>query len=300
MTLTTDHVFHIGTQHLRQGVPCQDHALSGVLASGFAYGIVSDGCSSGGMTDIGARLVSVASREALTENVRETKPHRGLRAAKEESIGFLRAAQATLALQPEDMLATALVAVLSSHGRLYTYCYGDGVIAYRDDSGSLYAITYEWLENAPFYPIYRGALQERFIDHHDDQVEPRALTRELWQLTPTEELRERVVFSALDGSTGVEDGSTNFDDLPITDAAVFTDGVQQVDGMSWQEAVRQLLAFKSTEGRFAARRMNGFLKNLRQTGRGPLDDIAYAVVRRAPPATDEEETNAAEANEVRA
>ena len=61
--------------------------------------------------------------------------------------------------------------------------------------------------------------------------------------------------------------------------AVFSDGVTQIDGLDWKDAVVQLLAFKTTEGEFAKRRMIRLIKDAQAKGKGPVDDIAYAVVR---------------------
>jgi hypothetical protein len=45
-------------------MPCQDYALSGVTRH-LAYAVVADGCSSGGKTDIGARVLALATAIAL-------------------------------------------------------------------------------------------------------------------------------------------------------------------------------------------------------------------------------------------
>jgi hypothetical protein len=53
----------------------------------------------------------------------------------------------------------------------------------------------------------------------------------------------------------------------------------QIPGMRWTVVVRDLLAFKSTEGEFAKRRMTRFIRDLSKDKRAPIDDISYAVVR---------------------
>src|SRR6266852_5492723 len=59
-----DHSFRIGDQHLRSGMPCQDYALSGVTPSR-AYAVVSDGCSSGGRTEIGSAITSLITANLM-------------------------------------------------------------------------------------------------------------------------------------------------------------------------------------------------------------------------------------------
>jgi hypothetical protein len=64
----------------------------------------------------------------------------------------------------------------------------------------------------------------------------------------------------------------------ISDIALFSDGVTQVDGMDWRDVVAELLSFKSTEGDFVKRRMNRFLKDCQKHGKGPVDDISMACI----------------------
>ena len=54
----------------------------------------------------------------------------------------------------------------------------------------------------------------------------------------------------------------------------------QADGMNWQDAVLDLLAFKNLNGEFAKRRMIRFIKDSKKNDKkGPLDDISFAVIR---------------------
>jgi len=54
--------------------------------------------------------------------------------------------------------------------------------------------------------------------------------------------------------------------------------VTQIDGVDWKDAVVQFLAFKNTAGEFAKRRMIRGIKDANKKGRGPFDDISYAVI----------------------
>ena len=64
--LHTDHYFHIGDTHLTAGKPCQDYAISSV-DNNAAFAVVSDGCSTGGDTDIGSRIIALSTITALRE-----------------------------------------------------------------------------------------------------------------------------------------------------------------------------------------------------------------------------------------
>jgi hypothetical protein len=275
MPLYTDHSFHIGEQHLRTGKPNQDYALSGLINNERAYAIVSDGCSSGGHTDIGARLVTLATKRAITSTILEDSFD--LTQVKMLSIKHLIETGEALALTTNDMLATAVVAVANTAGSVSCYIFGDGVIAKQDHSGAILATRFRWEKNAPFYPAYQGELRKQFSLLQS--AEP-ALTCEWWKITDDE--IALLATGSIRGARGMEgidlrhEPPTSIPDL--AHVAVFSDGVEQVDGMDWQQVVRKLLAFKTTNGQFATRRMNRFLSEARKTGRGPLDDIAMAVI----------------------
>jgi hypothetical protein len=88
-------------------------------------------------------------------------------------------------------------------------------------------------------------------------------------------------------------------DLPAIEyIAVFSDGICQIDGgsiqsitkgpdapflergyLDWRDAVTALLDFKTNHGEFAKRRMVRAIKDSLGYGRGPQDDISYAVIR---------------------
>jgi serine/threonine protein phosphatase PrpC len=60
--------------------------------------------------------------------------------------------------------------------------------------------------------------------------------------------------------------------------ALFSDGVTQVDGVDWEDAVVELLSYKGTAGEFVKRRMIRAIKDWQKIGKGPTDDIACAVI----------------------
>ena len=112
-----DCAFHIGSQHLRNGLPCQDYAIAGDLPDR-AYAVVSDGCSSGGRTDVGARLISLAAAKAFrSQNI---------------DIGHfvygIDSASAFFDLNQSDMLAT-LLSMSVTQDEVFIRVQGDGVVS---------------------------------------------------------------------------------------------------------------------------------------------------------------------------
>lgn len=268
MELKTDHSFHIGEQHIRQGKPCQDYALSGTLPPGLAYAIVSDGCSSGGMTDIGARLLSLALKQGLKEGTTT--------GIVDRTTAYLISMQRSLELDTRDMLATGLLAFADNHQLASVLVIGDGVVVEKSIVGSLIATKYEWSDNTPFYLAYGSELRKQFLDR-----EP-TLTRESWSITDAENWRLLATEDVSAHATMQKGcwweyqppyGPWNLDSI-----ALLSDGVLQVDGWPWQKVVWELMNFKSTSGQFVTRRMNRFLVETKKLGRGPIDDIAMAVI----------------------
>ena len=286
MSLVTDHTFHIGEQHVRTGKSCQDYTLSGTVGDTLAYAIVSDGCSSGGLTDIGARLMVLATKRALldvltTGNIPGDKT--AVLAINEARDTYLQQYRTELGLDITDMLATCLWAV-ATKDLVLAHVTGDGVVAIQYEH-DLVLHSFNWDKNTPYYPAYSwGDSLERFKAVHVENDTPLTYSEE-YTLPSSQGGEPDGFYSAYSVEVGISGfiiarGHSKPYDFPgnIQSIALFSDGVTQVDKLSIPETVRQLMAFKSTNGQFATRRMNRFLTDVKKAGRGPLDDIAYAVI----------------------
>jgi len=282
MKLHTDHAFHIGKPHLTGGMPSQDYAISGIYGDG-AYAVVSDGCSTGRETDVGARFVTHAMRMELCE--------RGLQGGDLPSLqARLPPVKNPWGLSEQDMLATVIGAYATKNSGA-VHLYGDGVIAFKYKDGTVSASRYEWSKNAPFYPAYRTAdTLAAFGAFYGSEPDPVVRTdahlytsgivsRNVWRY-PLEAGRKGFHYAI-----GRWEMYLN---LGLQYVAVFTDGVTQVDGMNWEDVVKELLAFKTTTGAFAKRRLMAFVRNAEKNGRGCLDDISYAVIRLEQESADEQ------------
>jgi hypothetical protein len=280
MQFFTDHYFQIGHTHYTAGKPCQDHALSETFYEN-AAAIVADGCSTGGNTDIGARIVTLATLEAIRDHA-DTRTSLdsasvGILARQQQ---LLRTTRPILGLAPKDMLSTCAYMLLTPQGGV-AQVEGDGVVAVKYLSGSMHMRRYDWVDNTPFYPSYEGQDLEAFIRVHGNDLGAERLRcvdmfREssgAWQEPHTS------AYTLEQGLSGVEMRFSPKELEEIEYIAVFTDGVTQIKEMPWQEAVVELLSFKNPAGEFAKRRMIRGLKDFARQGREPLDDIAVAVTR---------------------
>lgn len=279
MRITADHAFHIGSQHLRSGMPCQDYAVS--RSSGYGTCVaVSDGCSSGGKTDVGARIVALNSVASVLNEWNFDEDDVDADCDEKDSIAMDR-----LGLCQSDMLATRIYALVSKGGLANSrfarpngvlHVKGDGVVASISREGRLVMVRLDWDQNMPFYPAYKGPQsKQQFIDAQSGDL-TRSVASIHWHRSgggeDSSETLERV---SLEKAMGGFTYRTAADD---TFLAAFSDGVTQVDGMDWRDVVAELLSFKSTEGDFVKRRMNRFLKDCLAHGKGPVDDISMACI----------------------
>ncbi len=254
MRFSADCSFQIGAQHLRSGLPCQDYALAGTTRDGRAYGIVSDGCSSGRRTDIGARVICLETEEAITFD---------FVAGKNQFIDRF--------LIFDDMLATKLKLV-AVKDTIHFSLEGDGVIGIACVDGSTTMFRFDWEGNRPYYPAYsRYGKIEDFMSIFREDETPFSMEVRTFQ-------GDDEIYSSCISTIPTPTYRTSIDIDGIHAAAIFSDGVTQIDGIPWYDAVRQLMSFKSTEGDFVKRRLNRFLSLARAEGRGPIDDIAMAAV----------------------
>lgn len=285
LKFSADHHFVIGYNHVLQGKPCQDHALS-FADDRSAVAVVSDGCSSGGETDMGARMLTFTLMNTI-KGYGKTPPD-PLQPNAPRAIAFdqwlaLKEAARLVGFSRSDALATCLYAYLHPSGG-YAHLRGDGVIAWKERGGTLSLARYDWADNMPFYPAYADDEPhgyDSFIAAHGGSLATDALHEERWVKVSAEASFARSFdadHSVGAGIRGIVLPFTGAELLGMEFVAVFTDGVTQVEGVDWKEVVLRLLDFKTTGGAFAKRRMNRLLAEYRKTENNPLDDIAYSVI----------------------
>ena len=280
MNFYADHYFQIGHTHYIAGKPCQDHALSRSNGS-VVCAIVADGCSTGGSTDIGARILTLSTLQAIRDHANafleplETAPTGII--AKQQQI--VRTVRPVLGLEPRDMLATCVYAYFTKQGG-FVHVEGDGVVGFRYLNGNTRMHRYDWAGNTPFYPAYDGEDLAAFIAAHGSDLQAERLTSQESLHNSGGELLYGVSarYSLRQGLAGIHLNVSPEEMRELEYVAVFTDGVTQISGIPWQNAVLEFLSFKNTMGEFAKRRMIRGIKDFQKKGFEPLDDIAYAVI----------------------
>ncbi len=290
MKFTVDHHFVIGHTHLGNGMPCQDYATSGLKDDKYAYAIVSDGCSTGGQTDVGSRILAHSFAKLFRRYfATHTESFANMPSHIDTGGSYLASSTMdSLGLSINDMLATVVYAVITPDFTL-TSIIGDGVVVFGYDDGSLEMQCVDWDQNAPYYIAYSMADDTQqhqnnlrnFQDFHKDNLSPITFQHYNMSNMSDTEVEPNIQKFTQDSHNYLRTlfiGNRE-DGRKINFIAVFSDGVTQVDGMNWKEVVIALLKIKG-KGSFAKRRMIAFHKeSMRNNKRGPLDDIAYAIIR---------------------
>ena len=256
----TDSAFVIGLKNKNAGKPCQDYALSGKCIGG-AYAVVSDGCSSGRYTDVGARTIVHSTVHAL-ENGQYTP--KGI-------VGALEVQKKLWGLKHEDMLAT-LDVITETNNDILLRIFGDGVIAV-DYGDEIVMYRFDWDKNIPFYLEYYNCGYNEFSNIHNVGKMSLPVHVEVYSTKTKTSRATRLSFS--DGVSGT---CVLVDESVARSVAIFSDGVTQIDGVDWKDAVQELLAFKTIGKDFAKRRLRIAVRGWEKKGRGPIDDLSIGVI----------------------
>jgi hypothetical protein len=278
--MTLDHFFTIGSAHHAQGTPCEDYALSGMLPSGVAFGVVADGCSGAeANTDVGARAISWAFKQALAESQAE--------AGHWFDAGFTERLQAAFVRNQfagarEDYLAT-VVGFAATPDFASVYVHGDGAVALRYADGRMELIQFAWWDNTPYYLNYQVHTEwlDRFLaPYQDGVIEPFGVRHTTFQAAEegVEVLQSRHERFAMDQVMGGHVLQFRPAEEGIVAMAVLTDGIEQVGEKAPLEVASEWLAYKNFRGEFVKRRMLKSLKVLRNGGFIPRDDIGIAAI----------------------
>ena len=281
MKFYTDDYFHIGQMHLASGKPCQDYSFSG-LQGDSAYATVSDGCSTGRHTDVGARIVALSTVNTLRQYLKSKNvPLSRVRqqVTKQHDIAISKSMEA-FDLELQDMLATCLYACFTPEEGLISI-QGDGAVAKVYKDGSIKLVSYQWENNTPIYPVYAVDDYKSFISAHRGNPNSKSLKLESRTYNSLGDMEINQSSLSTDEAVGGVIEELFAEEIAnLSFITLFTDGVMQVDGINWEDAAMQLLAFKNLNGEFAKRRMIRFIKDSKSNGRkGPLDDISFAVIR---------------------
>jgi len=255
--MNADHYFAMGKSH----IVCQDYAYSGKNSAGNHVAVVSDGCSASPDTDFGARFLVRSAVIAGTQTKHDIPNYE--EALIRSTIWCASAFHTGLRLHAHCLDATLLyLEVIGDEVIVVTA--GDGVIFAINQNDKLEYWNIEYPSGAPFYPSYLldEIRHDRYVEEHGDT----SLIRQFLEGLPGCTFEHKGMFHL---------SSYNKKDYKFIGVA--SDGVLTC-GMSTEETLKQLTAFKGMKGDFVKRRMKRFLKNCAKDDTLPTDDVSMAVV----------------------
>ena len=261
--MPTDAAFVIGTRHSVVASPCQDYARAGDN-----WVAVSDGCSTGGHTDIGAR-VWVQSAKKIIE-------HAGIAIVSDPSHFMFRLlAEGKERMQDypvEDGLATLGVGALVEDN-FHAILQGDGCVAVALCDGGIEYCDISAPMNAPLYPQYMLNIEhmaqwKKMVNGACTQVQTYRYDAHGTLVSMKATALEDDLFFARSWST--QDAYAML---------VCSDGVFSVPGKTAPTMLTQLFNVKDPTGVFMQRRLAAIQRGwVRQKEDSCIDDLAVGGV----------------------
>ena len=262
--MPTDAAFVIGTRHSAVAAPCQDYARSGD-----GWVAVADGCSTGGHTDIGARVwVQSAKRVIETDGVEVVRE-----GAKFMARLLDEGREQMRAYPVVDGLATLGVGALVE-SNFYAVLQGDGCVAVALCDGGIEYCEISAPLNAPLYPQY--LLDDDHVNQWKTMVN-RAHTQVRTFRYDTEGVLISLKDTELDGEKLFFSGMWNTADAYAM--MVCSDGVFSVPGKTAFTVLSELFSVKDPSGAFMQRRLAAIQRGwARRQEDSCTDDLAVGGV----------------------
>jgi Protein phosphatase 2C len=282
--MNADSAFNIGSTH----AVCQDYAVAAnrsdtsiAAAAPVAapYVVVSDGCSTSGSTDVGARLLVKAAEQILRQGGRHpVSPEELHVAAAQQALHWAE----LIGLPPQAIDATLLTAYLDGDD-LIVACSGDGVMVLQSRTGTLDVFVVSYPAGFPLYPGYL---------HQPERLRTLeaagGVKKEVKHLRRAA-LREPLLLKSITHGSAV----TEVIRVAVHDclfAALLSDGVhsfsvceqtgtgKRVEPVPLAAVLKDLVSFKSVGGSFVQRRLQRFRKDCLQRGWRHADDLALGTL----------------------
>lgn len=250
--IATDTHSVIGANHISAGLTLQDYAETRRVGA-FWQMALSDGCSSGGRTDFGSRLM-----------VRLVLKHHQV---NESFFGDLQSLSSQLTLDTEDLLATLLYAEGYGSKIRKILIFGDGELYLeRGKDSFLFQILFP--QNMPWYPVY--LLEEKLKDKYLKlQKDKSVRVRCFKNFQVTEE-----VFVPMESVVN-EGVKISLPEGVFEKVFLFSDGVESL-ALAPEKVVKSLIQIPNSNGNFMVRRLNKQIKRWSKEGYVFQDDVSVA------------------------
>lgn len=278
--MNADAFFTIGSTHK----VCQDYALAGK-----DYALLSDGCSSGGDTDFGSRLMCQAGKKYINS----TTPRMFFDGTILKSSFYAL----NIDMNVDCLLATVMAVRVCPTSPVYEVLIaGDGVIAAKHKTEGLFVATFDFESGAPYYLRYCldttarkryceqfGSWIKRtsFIIKPDGKEETGEYPEDRWEGEKEHKYEDTGDFGRFVHTFSMEefefvavmsDGVKSFYQQKRTDTSVVNETIPL------NKIVPELVGFKNFNGEFVQRRCIKAFAKFREQGWHNADDVSVAVL----------------------
>jgi hypothetical protein len=261
--MNTDVAFVTGYSHR----VCQDYARCGT-----GYVLVSDGCSSSKDSDFGSRIL-VKTAESLLLREMSGKE----RWDQRETVNAAALIRQQLGLNEYSLDATLLTAK-ATEKTVEVYAFGDGYVAIKNRDGTIKIIEIKFPSGYPYYLSYlcdgnRHAMLKEIYAKEKSFKQITELTDP--PVTTEVTMHDDDKLNALTLSLPLEQ---------VSFVALLSDGVGSFLEKTTRvpvpplDIIRELLAFKATNGFAVQRRMNAFLRDANKKNYIHDDDISLGTL----------------------
>lgn len=260
----SDAHFEIGRSH----DICQDYALVGTPA----LAVISDGCSSSDFTDLGSRFLVLSTHQdpfSLPVRILD-RAHSMAKAAN---------------LKNSCLDATLLYAYPSPSG-IRVNAFGDGVVVAKHKDGSVEVWSIDFNKEAPAYLSYLLS-QGRLAKYREEEKGKRTVT--VTKKFSDGKIETHTKEDLVNDAEFIDlPFSLTFDPTATEAVFIFSDGIRSfrrdletggTEPVPLEEVLEQVLAIKSYNGEFMARRMKAFSSRFcREKGWHHYDDVSVGAI----------------------
>lgn len=282
MKAHADSHFVIGASHIRQNTPCEDHARASIIeASGYIS--LSDGCSGGGETDTGSRILNSAAAIALSDYIAGStfSPNEQPIDLGKIILPIAQSIATSMRLTNNDLRATLLYAVTTPDGG-FIHAFGDGNILIMHTDGSITWYELEWSQDKPYYLNYTGSALAGFLAAHDADPDGSFIVRKIMRAADGAKSVTTETYTATEGIYGYGIPITKDMQDSIQAILLSSDGLQSFkrenERVDANEIIDNLICFKQWGGEFIKRRLSRMLSDLAKTGTVAMDDMSVAAI----------------------
>ena len=282
--MNTDCYFEIGNSH----TICQDYALAGRINEHLSYAIVSDGCSSSEMVDVGARLLAHSAKEYLQTAYHEYEELPEIKASTLAVPIIVTATRhARDLMMPLGALDATLLIALSDGKRFISIVYGDGAVIAKkkcDEGDTIIYQDVSFNSGAPYYLSYLllPARNIGYRKHFEEKaiIQKHSVTE--GNFTSLYDPREVTNFNDLYDEAMYCGNEGDFEWVALVSDGIKTYEIHDEEGdvqdVPEPICIEHFTGYKSYKGKFVERRMRRMRKDCENDRITHYDDISIATI----------------------